>query len=196
MKQIWWEIYLFYLGFESELKYYLPNLNWLLAAFSFLFLLIILIIIEKRLSTKIKSFSVIYAVIAAFYLTFVLSVTLFGRSPDSVSSWYTLFITYHNAIIDVPGARSAVFFNMVLFFPLGLLVSRYKNTKMCILFLTVLPIIIEFTQLITSVGVFEICDIINNFIGGMIGLGFARLVGFIFKFIKEKRKGGQVERAE
>ena len=108
-------------------------------------------------------------------------------------------MTYENAIAGDDGSRFDILYNIVLYIPVGLLISHYKKTTIDIIVLAVMPIAIEFTQLITTRGVFELTDIINNFIGGLIGLGIARLTAKLYRLIKDrigKRKGGQVERAE
>ena len=143
-----------------------------------------------------KSDSIVYAIIAGLYFTFLLSVTLFGREPVHRSSWNMLFHTYTSAFDGNAGMRYDILFNVFLYIPIGILLSRYRKNLLIILCFFILTVVIEFVQLGTSLGVFEISDIINNFIGGLIGLGIARLVRWIIKSIKSKRKGGRVERAE
>ena len=143
-----------------------------------------------------KRASITFVIISAFYFTFLISITILGREPILKSSWDGLFNTYIEALNENKGMQFDILFNVFLYIPIGLLISRYKNNLVDVMIILSLSTVIEFVQLITSRGVFEISDIINNFIGGLIGLGFARLIGMIIKQINDKRKGGQVERAE
>lgn len=188
-----WQLYLFYLTVSKEFEYYLPYVNAFSAISCFALMVVITFFAEKKLSRKV---SILYILLSAAYLTFLFSVTLLGRLPESKSSLSTLFITYAQALSGDMGSQIGILFNIALFMPVGWIVSRYQTTKGCMVFLLVLPLVIELLQLITSRGVFEISDIINNFVGGLIGLGFASLIGMIIKFIKNKRKGGTVEHAE
>ena len=144
----------------------------------------------------LKKGSIIHALFAGLYLTFLLSVTLFGREPVLTSSWDGLFHTYNEAFNGNVGMQLDILFNIFLYVPVGFLLSRYNRDVGIIIFIFALTVIIELIQLVTSLGIFELSDIINNLIGGIIGLGIARLTAGLYKIILDKRKGGSVERAQ
>ncbi len=193
VKYIRWSLYLLYLTIKKELEYYLPNVNLFEALICFALFVILLMVTERVFRKKI---SVVYIIVSALYYTFLISITVLGRSGGSKSDISTLFITYKNAFLNDQINLTDIVFNMALFIPVGLLISRYKKNVFCVTVLLLTPVIIEFTQLFTGRGVFEISDIINNFVGGLIGLLIARMTAKVFRFIKKKRKDRQVERTK
>ncbi len=74
--------------------------------------------------------------------------------------------------------------NILLYVPMGMLLWRYKNVKWEVLFLLFFPAAIEFAQLATCRGIFEISDILNNFIGGLIGLFTVFIIKKLYKKIR------------
>lgn len=188
-----WDSYYFFQGFWLDIKLMVTEANSIVIAACFVILLAAFLFFErKRLRVK----SIVFCMTAAFYGTFLLTVTLLGRSSGIESSWDQLLSIYTKAVKGVAGAGWDIFYNIVFYVPAGLLISHYKRTEINVIVLAAIPTIIEFCQLITTRGLFEISDIINNFIGGLIGLGIARLILKLYHTIKENRKGGRVERAE
>lgn len=188
-----WDAYYFFQGFWFDIKSLVANANPIVVILCFAALVLIFLFIERK---QLRLGTVLFVIFAALYSTFLLTVTILGRSSGMTSSIDQLFSIYTRAFSGDKAAQFDILYNIVLYMPIGLLISHYKNARIDIIALATLAIVIELIQLITSLGVFEISDIINNFIGGLIGLDFARLIGMIIKHIKDKRKGGQVERAE
>lgn len=188
-----WDGYYFLQGFWLDIKLLIANVNPLTVIICFALLLALLLFIERK---QIGFATVLFIIAAAIYGTFLLTVTILGRSPGNSSSWDQLLMTYKRAFSGEDGAQLDIFYNIVLYIPVGLLISHYKNTKLDIIILAAMSLVIEIAQLITSRGVFEITDVINNFIGGMIGFGIARLIAKLYNIIKNKRKGGRVERTQ
>lgn len=186
-----WDGYYFLQGFWLDIKLLIANANPLAVIICFAILLAILLFIERK---RFRFAVVLFTIAAAIYGTFLLTLTILGRSPGNISSWDQLLVTYERAFFGEGGAQLDIFYNIVLYIPVGLLISHYKNTKLDIIILAAIPLAIEIAQLITTRGVFELTDILNNFIGGMIGFGFARLIAMLVRLIKSKRKGGQGER--
>lgn len=177
------EWYYYLQGFWLDIKQLIDNVNPVTVIICFALLLAVLLFIERK---QIRFATVLFTIAAAFYGTFLLTVTILGRSPGNISSWDQLLLIYERAFSGEGGAQLDIFYNIVLYIPVGLLISHYKNTRLDIILLLLMPLAIEISQLITTRGVFEISDIINNYVGGMIGLGFARLVGKMYKHIKDK----------
>ena len=188
-----WDSYYFFQGFWLDMKLMVTEANSIVIAACFVVFLAVFLFLERK---QLRAKSILFCVTAAFYGTFLLTVTLLGRSTGIESSWDQLFSIYTKAFHGVAGAGWDIFYNIVFYLPVGLLISHYKRTEIDLIVLAAIPTIIEFCQLITTRGLFEISDIINNFIGGLIGLGIARLTSKLYHTIKENRKGGRVERAE
>ena len=172
------------------------NANPFVLLACFIILLLTLLLFERK---RLSFGTVLFSIFASLYFTFVLTVTILGRSEGTESSWDRLLSIYSRAIGGEQAAQFDILYNIVLYFPIGLLISHYKQNNIVIIALFAIPVTIELCQLITTRGLFEISDIINNFLGGLIGLGIARLTAKLYNIIKDrivKRKGGQVERAE
>ena len=188
----WYDLYLAYLTVLHEFQAHLQNISVVAIIISFSVSLIIILFIDYFVFKKIY---ITHEIVSSLYITFLLSLTVLGRYPNVSSSVDTLFITYVQAGDGNEGARYAILFNIILFVPLGILITRYlRESKFAVAVLFLLPLAIELAQLITTRGVFEISDIINNFIGGMIGLGTAYLVVSLYRYIKNvyiatKKKG-------
>ena len=188
-----WDGYYFLQGFWLDIKLLIANANQLAVIICFAVMLALVLFFERK---QIRFAAVLFAIAAVLYGTFLLTVTIIGRSPGNVSSWDQLLLTYERAFSGEGGTQLDIFYNIVLYVPVGLLISHYKNTKLGIIILASMPLAIEIAQLITTRGIFELTDVINNFIGGLIGLGISRLIRKLYKYIKDKRKGGRVERTQ
>ena len=160
-----------------EIQSCIYNTNIIAAVICFSLFLSVIMLFDYFIYHRVF---IIFSVWASIYLTFLMALTILGRPTGQVSGFDTLFISYERL---VNGGRWGFFptlLNILMFIPFGFIVSRYyKKTKLSILALLILPILIESIQLITSRGVFEISDILNNLIGGLIGLGVLRLIAFI-----------------
>ena len=188
-----WDIYYFVQGFVIDIQTLIANASPVSVSVSFVLLLALFLFIERK---RLRFGSVLFSVTAAMYGTFVLTVTLLGRASGVESSWDQLFRIYQRALNDDGGAKLDIFYNIVLYYPVGLFISRYKRTGLDVAVLFAMPLMIEILQLITGRGMFELSDIINNFVGGVGGLFTARLICLFCRYIKGTRKEGQVERAE
>ena len=178
-----WDGYYFLQGFWLDIKMMVTDANPIVIAACFVILLTAFLFFERK---QLRAKSILFCVTAAFYGTLLLTVTLLGRTAGIESSWDQLFSIYTEAFRGVAGAGWDIFYNIVFYIPVGLLISHYLRTQIDVIVLAVIPTIIEFCQLITTRGLFEISDIINNFIGGLIGLGIARLISGLARFIKDK----------
>lgn len=108
----------------------------------------------------------------AAYSTFVLAGTLLGRPPGSaVSSAETLFSTWKGAIAEKKTSDLyEIVLNVLLFLPMGMILTvcgydRKKTVLRCFL----ISLILELLQLFTGCGIFEICDLVHNTLGGFLG---------------------------
>lgn len=135
------------------------------------FIIIFIALILAKLSIKES------AVISA-YGTLIISVAFLGREFGTVhSSLDMLFTTYRAWLIEGRyWVIYEVFYNMVLFVPLGWLLYRKRNIfRHAILWIFIVTLLIEMVQLLTGTGLFEICDLIDNTLGGVIGIGLFKM---------------------
>ena len=109
----------------------------------------------------------------AGYLFFFLIVTLFDRAPTLHPRYkLELFWSYKAAIAGNRSLRAEVLWNVLLFVPIGYLLSailpRRKKWLACLIGM-MLTLAIEGTQLVTHLGMFEFDDLISNTAGAVIG---------------------------
>lgn len=160
---------------KAMAQYYLANITFGKVFLSFIIIMAFLMFWHRVFRHKPPLW---YILLVSIYLTIVASVTLLGRSGVGYNGLETIFLTYQMLGSANPVAYYEVFFNILLFVPAGILFSiryRWKKSIAMILGLTVL---IEILQLVTAKGLFEVSDIINNTIGGLIGVGIIALCKF------------------
>ena len=115
----------------------------------------------------------------AAYLFFILTETVLirkigvttGFRPELFWSW------------KVPGLRSEIYANILLFIPVGILLGVKVGWK-GIPIATGISLIIEVLQLVSRRGLFEFDDVIHNTLGAAVGFGIwvlVRLLGRIDK---------------
>ena len=106
----------------------------------------------------------------AAYLFFILTETVLirkigvttGFRPELFWSW------------KVPGLRSEIYANILLFIPVGILLGVKRGWK-GIPIATGISLIIELIQLVSRRGLFEFDDILHNTIGVVMGFGIVCL---------------------
>ena len=172
-------------GFLQDIESLVTRVNPFALLLCFVALLTVFLFFERK---DLRLRYILFAVTAAVYSTFVLTITLLGRAGGEKSSWDQLFSIYVRAFSGDKAAMYDIFYNIVLFIPIGILSSRFRQTRFVVIGLLLIPLCIEIAQLITSRGVFEISDIINNFLGGLIGLFIVRLIERLIRYPKEKNK--------
>lgn len=147
---------------------------------------------------QMKASTAIAIPILVFYIAFVLTITIIERTPGRQMQYkLELFWTVRKVINGRRELISEIFWNIVLFVPIGGLASlilpvQYKPRKangslrrmwrspwIVILAGLLLSTGIEVTQLLTYRGLFEFDDILYNTLGTAVGvviyLGFAAL---------------------
>lgn len=111
-------------------------------------------------------------VFCSFALTLIISTTLLGRNIGMMTfSVDNLFATYlmigktywWNVVYEIV-------LNVILYIPLGCaFILLGKKTRHVILISMLLSLGIESIQLVLGLGIFEICDIFHNTLGGVLG---------------------------
>lgn len=137
----------------------------------FLCILGVFLIYEKIFFSNRKWYISVYW---SIYLTAVLSITFLGRKLGMAeNSIEKIFLTYQLISQGKTNILYEVVFNVLLFVPWGILccVERY-SLIISFTFGGLFSLGIEIVQLFTGLGLFEICDLINNAVGVLIGYFF------------------------
>lgn len=120
--------------------------------------------------------------ILVFYLAFVLTITIIERTPTKEMKYnLELFWTVRKIIDGRTDLISEIFWNIVLFVPIGVLTSfvlpgvqsshsRWRSPWIAVMVGFLLSTGIEVTQLLTHRGLFEFDDILYNTIGTATGV--------------------------
>lgn len=124
---------------------------------------------------RIRLVTFITMPILAFYLSFVAKITVFSRIPWYEPRYMLVPFWSYRAIADGrTGLISEVFWNVVLFMPIGILFMLLLTCK-CKWVITIIigfliTTAIELIQLIFHRGYFEFDDIFHNTLGTVIGI--------------------------
>lgn len=150
-----------------------------LSALTLLFSIIYFFIYKKLLKGKkricFKSATII--VIFVGYILMVLYATWFSRSPSGYSSVnLNLFSSYVEAWNNCTlRSWQLLILNIVMFVPFGILLPLVNNKFRKIIYSGIVgaffTLSIELIQFIFNIGVFELDDLLNNFVGVIIGYG-------------------------
>ena len=130
---------------------------------------------------RIKVVSFIAMPLLAFYLSFVAKVTIFSRFPFFEPQYMLMPFWSYKAIAEGRvGLISEVFWNVVLFIPIGflfMLLLTFKHKRIVTVIIGfLLTASIELIQLIFHRGYFEFDDIFHNTLGTVIGIGVYLIV--------------------
>ena len=145
---------------------------------------------------RIKVVTFITMPVVAFYLSFVAKITVFSRIP-----WYeprymlVPFWSYRAIAEGAEGIIPEVFWNVVLFIPIGFLFMPFLTCKrkwvITVIIGFLLTTAIELIQLIFHRGYFEFDDIFHNTLGTVIGIGIYIVVIkllYVFGVVKKAKE--------
>lgn len=154
-----------------------------------------LILIKSRYK-QLNFSQIVWLSLLYFYVWLILFLTIIPKDFSINLNWrnsipikppYDNLKPYFDLTLARPGSLTDVVLNILMMMPFGFLYSQFKKAKLIDVVLTtfLLSSFIEVTQLITTRFLvyhrfFDITDIINNTIGG--------LVGFIIYRIFTKKK--------
>ncbi|WP_255505068.1 VanZ family protein [Lysinibacillus sphaericus] len=128
------------------------------------------------------------------YIIFVLELTVFGRGT---SHFLQMNLQPFSGYIDAWKKYSLrdlqnCIFNILMFVPLGiflpLISSKFKKFKWLLLIVISATLSIETYQTLSGAGIFELDDLMNNSLGGIMGYQFYRLGASIVHHKKVKIK--------
>lgn len=128
---------------------------------------IILIIISIVLSifAIFKNFTKLE--IISYCMAIVATLLLRNRNENYIQSdfyldsWFKILFTNKTVFVNVIG-------NILIYIPLYILIRHESNSKLLIIYFLIGIVFIEFMQYILKVGVFDIADIVLNFLGVLI----------------------------
>lgn len=163
---------LYFTVFKSSIREYLSELSFLRFCLAGIIALVYLYCIRSN-KRNLES------VLSWVYFVLLLLITVLGRKWfTSVSSIDTLWTTYQVLLSKTnPFEIYEVVNNILLFVPAGWIVVSSKNTQLknTIPLIFLISLSIETIQTITGTGLFEICDLIDNTLGGTIGIVLYKL---------------------
>lgn len=118
-------------------------------------------------------------IIFLMYLLMLIQITLLTREPGSRTTMNLhLFGT-----VGSPRANAYVVENLFLFMPYGVLLpliwKRARQGLVCILAGAMTSVVIEFTQLLTQRGYFQVDDMVMNTLGMACGYLFYQIINWI-----------------
>ncbi len=184
--------------FLSEIRGIDVSNQIIVAVFLAIIIFVPMIFISKSVSINWKKLVMIYLFL--IYVFFVLSITIFRRPEGSREGIIHLFINLGFGLkTGRPSLRISAYsiYNILLFVPLGLfayLVIRKREILKSIVATTLLgtfcSLMIEFAQLLTGRGMFELTDILTNTVGSLLG---AVLSVFIYQVVYKCRCGDKDE---
>ncbi len=128
------------------------------------------------------------------YIVFVCELTIFGRGS---SHFMQMNLQPFSGYIDAWKKYSLrdlqnCIFNILMFVPLGvflpLLFTKFKSFKWLLPVVVIATLSIETYQTLTGAGIFELDDLINNSLGGIMGYQLYRLGSSIVQHKKVKIK--------
>lgn len=167
------------------LRYLIINPYWYMAAF---LLAIVMVFIRSKRKTNF--------IIDTLYYFFVISlifITVFSRKGNVVEQIELQWIpgiTYFNLMIGkstIYSLRECIY-NIIMFIPYGVLkYCREKRIYMVIKGSAIISLLIETLQLIFQKGLFQVDDIINNTIGGILGSLLIVVCYLLFSLLRKIR---------
>lgn len=123
---------------------------------------------------KLKLVPALFIPVTVFYLSFVLTITVVERVSMPMAKYQLMPFWSYKAVFDGQTKLiEEVFWNYVLFIPVGILFSLvlpFRRKWLNIIPAFVLSAIIELSQLLLHRGLFEFDDIIHNTLGAAIGV--------------------------
>ena len=157
-----------------------------------LFCAVSLFLYKRQKFNKIQCFA---AILLSLYIVVLLYFTVVGRYSHEEYEYQINFFTSYRWFFQYNGEQvlRQLLINLVMLMPVGFLLPVIINAKHKFLITMALSLLltvfIETMQLITKCGSFEIDDIINNFIGAVIGM----LIYMLLNKIIQNRKGNHYE---
>ena len=137
-------------------------------------LCVVMAMIAATVKQRVKS-SLWYAGMLSLSIGLILLFTIFDRSQvigEKIHP-FDMYIRFINGEYFV---FYDILYNTLFFIPLGILLLVQFSWKKSLIFVFLTSLAIETIQLFFSLGQFEICDLIDNTLGGLIGIGIVAVI--------------------
>ena len=139
------------------------------------------------------------AVLLGIYLLIYLYLTFGFRRPTKAAIiWLEPFRSYREAFSLAPfrvrrlGMARQILLNILLTIPAGLLLPVFYRVKhpyrLALVTILALSVLTETMQYITRLGIFETDDLMDNLLGGLIGMGILRGGSILLRRIKRDKQ--------
>lgn len=154
----------------------------------------------KRRKCLRKLGKILFVLYIGFIIYFLLFTEWYGRNPEGMGEYrYNLELFkeikrfwYYREQLGFYAVFTNLFGNVLIFVPFGFfmpMASRYRSFWSAVFYSFILSFCVETFQLITTVGSFDVDDILLNTIGGMVGY-------IIFVVFAAKRRRYYAKKAE
>lgn len=127
-------------------------------------------------------------ILMVLYSAVIVYMTLLSRPAGPRRISLSLFWSYR-LLPHSPYFQRQVLYNILLFVPIGMILSRLRPKWDTAAYSFYISLGIELLQFITGRGLFELDDLVSNTLGGMVGLSVGLFLDFIFK--QKSGKGEQ-----
>lgn len=145
------------------------------------------IIFVKLKDKTIQIKTIVWCILCSLWFTVALEITAMGRLNNAVNTWNTVFSSFYQLVCGNYGIIYDIVFNAVLFLPFGFLINIKFPVRSSIVIVGLVSLLIELTQLITHRGLFEICDLVSNIIGGIAGIMVLVSQKRLYRIFNEKK---------
>lgn len=156
----------------------------------------------RKIKTIFKVLFILYLVLLIKVILFkyplFMTVSMFKESfntPFSTKLMYSNFMPFKTISYYLAGkpslsvAKINLIGNIIAFIPFGAIVpvlfKKFRSMKFTILFSFLLSLLFEIIQLLTSIGAFDVDDIMLNVIGAILGYIIFKI---FYKIIENKEK--------
>lgn len=159
----------------------IPIVFIIISTFLFFYFLIYKKIMKG--SKKLNKTRILIWSVFLIYIVIVLGATLINRAPNSSNNYINTYV-FETYMSIWYGYSSFEFRNLILnilmFIPFGFMLPLLfkKCEKFYITYFLIfgMSLFIEISQLVSKRGLFELNDLINNTLGGVIGYGFVMVL--------------------
>lgn len=179
----------------KTLPHYFPEVfaqRVILSVLIFLALCVVIVLLYK--CHKIDKLQRNASIILSLYVVILLYFTVIGRySHEEYENRIYFYYSYRRLIehYDSQSMRQ-ILLNIAMLVPVGFVLSMISNSKgkymKAIVISLSLIIVIELLQMLTKTGSCEVDDIINNFLGALLGMGLYHIVHKLINRHKPEKK--------
>ena len=160
----------------------------------------ILLAIRLRKKGRLDKARFIAFIVLIVWSALVMFFTVLGRrsKPGAYGFNLDLFSSYHGLAVENSSSMLiSTLLNIMMFIPIGITLCVVLNNKHRFVFSFMIVIgfslLIETGQLILQCGFFELDDLFNNTLGGLIGIIICLTVSLICRMIQKHRKEVSLE---